>query len=103
MFEGLRWIVGLAGVLFVLGGLVAIVAGVQSAGGGLWMVALGCVGIVVALLERVRYRPDEARPLAAAAGRFEPTDEVFVDPTTGQRTRVFLDRTSGERRYEPER
>jgi hypothetical protein len=30
---------------------------------------------------------------------FQPTDELFVDPTSGQRLRVYLDPATGERRY----
>jgi hypothetical protein len=30
---------------------------------------------------------------------FRPTDELFVDPTSGQRLRVYLDPATGERRY----
>ena len=31
--------------------------------------------------------------------RFRPTDEVFIDPTSGRKMRVWLDPRSGERRY----
>jgi hypothetical protein len=31
--------------------------------------------------------------------RFRPTDERFVDPTTGHRMRVYVDPRTGERRY----
>ena len=34
--------------------------------------------------------------------RFQPTAEVFVDPTTHVRMRVFVDPVTGERRYVPE-
>ena len=39
-------------------------------------------------------RPDE--PIDP---RFRPTEERFEDPTTRRRMRVWLDPTSGERRY----
>ena len=34
--------------------------------------------------------------------RFRRTDEVFVDPTTRRRMRVWLDPANGERRYRAE-
>jgi hypothetical protein len=30
---------------------------------------------------------------------FRATDELFVDPTSGQRLRVYLNPATGERRY----
>ena len=30
---------------------------------------------------------------------FRPTDELFMDPTSGQRLRVYLNPATGERRY----
>ena len=35
--------------------------------------------------------------------RFSPTTERFVDPTTGVSMRVWVDATSGERRYRADR
>ena len=76
----------------------------------------GLVLIVGAVIERIRYRSESAervgavRPDPAAAnptdepleGRFRRTDEVFVDPTSGHRMRVWLDPATGERRYRAE-
>jgi hypothetical protein len=65
----------------------------------LWVAVMGGVLIAAAIFEVGRYR-------AGASGddleRFQRTDEVFVDPTTGVKTRVWFDPRSGERRYEPE-
>lgn len=79
---------------------------------GAYTVLLGMALIVGALIERVRYRSDatdrDGTPAGPAGGepsnatleaRFRRTDEVFVDPTTGQAMRVWLDAGSGERRY----
>jgi hypothetical protein len=33
---------------------------------------------------------------------FRPTDEQFVDPTSGERLRVYIDPATGERRYHAE-
>jgi hypothetical protein len=64
----------------------------------------GIVVLAVAL-ERPRYTPGPGgggEPLDEGEGRFAPTDEVFTDPTTGERTRVWTDAGTGERRYRPD-
>jgi hypothetical protein len=87
------------------------VGGVAVAGPGLWLIVTGGVLMLVAVLERTRYRSEAAEranePPGPGGGetpgvvepRFRPTDEVFVDPTTGRRMRVLLDARTGERRY----
>ena len=103
--------------LLVLGlGLVLTIVGLslvgQQSGEGLYPLVIGLGLIVAAVIERVRYRSGEAERNAAAPGpgggepvgtsldpRFRPTDERFVDPTTGVRMRVWLDPVVGERRY----
>ncbi|HEX5191919.1 MAG TPA: ATP-binding cassette domain-containing protein [Solirubrobacteraceae bacterium] len=58
------------------------------------------VGIVVAVFGWDRYRGTRA---AAGDGTgAEPTAEVFVDPDTGGRLRVWYDRGTGRRDYRPE-
>jgi len=42
-----------------------------------------------------RYRPGRAGPSPGA----HPTDEVFIDPETGRRKRVWFDPASGVREY----
>jgi hypothetical protein len=66
--------------------------------------------VIAALAERLRYRslaadrqgddngPGGGEPSLPEA-RFRPTDERFVDPTTGLQMRVFVDSRTGERRY----
>jgi hypothetical protein len=105
-----RIVVGAVALLFMLIGLSAIAFGGGSIG-GLWVTILGAVVLVVVLLERQRYRSDEAdrtfEPVGPGGGephgqlepRFRPTDERFVDPTTGHRMRVYVDSRTGERRY----
>ena len=54
------------------------------------------VGIGVALLGWDRYRGNRQR----AGGRSaEPTNEVFVDPATGQQMRVWYNPSTGQRDY----
>jgi len=110
-------VLGLARLLVLLIGAAIVVGGVAiiAIGGlitGLILVIVGAAVGVVGFFERPRYRPEEEpqAPVAgwAAAGdatslepRFQPTEEVFVDPSTGRRMRVFLDPETGERRYRP--
>lgn len=103
-------------------GVVLVIAGIATAAltgpGGSLMAALtlfvpGAVMVAGVLLERTRYRSLHAERSGDAVGRgggetgapeprFRPTDERFVDPTTGVPLRVWLDPATGERRYVPE-
>jgi hypothetical protein len=110
-----RGLILVIGVLLVLGGLVAVSAGSEAAISGLWAVVIGLVMIVVSVVERFRYRSEVAErtglPVGPGGGepttqplegRFRRTDEVFVDPTSDRRMRVWLDHDTGERRYRAE-
>jgi hypothetical protein len=109
---GARLIILAFGMLLALSGLVAIAAGPALASSGIWAFAIGLAMVVGAIIERARYRSDEAERSAARHGpgggeptdepidpRFRPTEERFEDPTTRRRMRVYADPTSGERRY----
>jgi hypothetical protein len=98
-------------VLVLLVGLASIAYGGAAAVSGLWFV-VGAAAVLVALaIERNRYRSEAADGTFDAAGpgggepsgaldpRFRRTDETFIDPTTGVIMRVFVDRSTGERRY----
>jgi hypothetical protein len=107
----IRGILLVLGLLISIGGLVAMTAGAEAAITGLWAVAVGGFLMIVAVLERTRYRSQAAEaanePIGPGGGettgpvdsRFQPTDEVFVDPTTGLKMRVLVDGRTGERRY----
>jgi hypothetical protein len=58
------------------------------------------VGIVIALFGWDRYRGN--RKNVGNGGTAEPTSEAFIDPETGQRTRVWYDPKTGQREYRPE-
>jgi hypothetical protein len=106
-----RVVLGVIGTLMVVAGLAGVGLGGSVAGGGLWLTILGAVLLVAVVLERQRYRSEEAdrafEPVGPGGGeprgtlepRFRQTDERFVDPTTGTRMRVYVDPRTGERRY----
>jgi hypothetical protein len=106
-----RVVLSAVGLLMVLAGLGGVALGGSIATGGLWLTIIGVVIVVAVVLERQRYRSDEAdrafEPVGPGGGepagemepRFRPTDERFVDPTTGHRMRVYVDPRTGERRY----
>ncbi|MGH9107353.1 MAG: hypothetical protein ACRDZX_16315 [Acidimicrobiales bacterium] len=66
-----------------------------------WVV-LGVVvaGIIVAILGWDRYRGNSKRTSDSSAS--QPTGEVFNDPASGQRMRVWYNSTTGQREYRPE-
>ena len=97
--------------LVLLGGLVALGAG--GAPAGLWAVVAGGAGLIALGFERTRYRSEateRTRDDPGAGGGepdvpqhpFRPTEERFVDPTTGRLMRVYLNPATGERRYHAE-
>jgi len=100
------------GFLVFLSGLVALgVAG--AVWDAAWAVIVGSVFMIAALLQRPRYRSADAERSNSPAGpgggesgtiapRFVPTTEVFIDPTSRRRMRVFIDPRSGERLYRAE-
>ncbi len=117
----LRGVLGIAGGLGFLLGLAVIAAGEPV--GGSWLLIPSAILILIALYEQARYRshPEEraaaranppagppwsprppASPPGPGTGRYERTDEVFDDPTTGKRLRVWFDPATGDRRYIPE-
>jgi hypothetical protein len=57
------------------------------------------VGIVIALFGWDRYRGSRKR--VGDDSGFQPTDEVFLDPDTGRRMRVWYDPSTGRREYRP--
>jgi hypothetical protein len=107
-----RLVVIVLGAALVVGGLAGVAVGGQSALAGAWGVVVGLVLIVGAVIERARYRSEHAEATGGPPGpgggepsrsalevRFHATDERFLDPTTRRQMRVWLDPTTGERRY----
>ncbi len=110
-----RGLIGGTGVvLLVVGLLVTAAAPGANLFAFLFLVVPGALLIIGALIERLRYRSLAADGVGESHGpgggepdlpepRFRPTDERFVDPTTGVQMRVFADPRTGERRYLAER
>ena len=66
-----------------------------------WVIlAVVVVGIVIALFGWDRYRGNKNS--GGGSSGSQPTDEVFIDPETGRRMRVWYDATTGEREYRAE-
>ncbi len=61
---------------------------------------LGIVGIVVAVIGWDRYH--SGRPPQGSNPNMRPTTEMFVDPVSKHRQRVWSDPTTGEREYRGE-
>lgn len=57
-------------------------------------------GIIIAFFGWDRYRG--SRNSGGSGSAAERTDEVFIDPDTGRRMRVWYDPTTGQREYRPE-
>jgi len=109
-----RILVGGLGVLMIIGAL-----GVAATGGpgsnlfsALFLFVPGVVMVAAVFLERTRYRSLHAEQTgdghgpgggetSRPDGRFRPTEERFVDPTTNVPMQVWIDPASGERRYVP--
>jgi hypothetical protein len=100
------------GALLALGGLALVAVDRSAIVPGAYAVVSGLVAVVAGLIERQRYRSAAAEETLHAPGpgggepldahlepRFQPTEERFVDPSTRERMRVWLDRETGERRY----
>ncbi|HEY7024796.1 MAG TPA: hypothetical protein VH371_07545 [Candidatus Limnocylindrales bacterium] len=103
-----RAIIGVIGALMMLAGAFLFVLVGPLIGG--WLIVSGAVLVVAVIIERSRYRSQAAERTHMTPGpgggepgpvdsRFRPTDEVFVDPTSNRRMRVYVDSSSGERRY----
>ena len=63
-----------------------------------WVALSGAILLVAAVYEHGRYQA----AVAADRSGFQRTEEVFTDPTSGQRMRVWFDPATGQRDYRPE-
>jgi hypothetical protein len=89
----LRTVVIVVAAILTCVGIVLIACGVHAPG---WQaLAVGAIVLIGTLFERWRYRRIE-EPLN---GRWQRTDEKFIDPSTGNPVEVMFDPRTGERRY----
>jgi hypothetical protein len=108
----MRLVLGVIGAIMLLGGIALVASGIPGVFvGALWLIPSGMVLVIVAVVEVSRYRSQAAEngrssaigPGGGETGRLEPrfqrTDEVFVDPTSNVRMRVYMDARTGDRRY----
>ena len=107
----MRVVIGVFGVgMLIFGVFLALSFFGGGILGGFWLIVGGIVLIVGVIIERSRYRSQAAELTKAPPGpgggetaqpepRFQRTEEVFMDPTTNLRMRVFHDPQTGERRY----
>jgi hypothetical protein len=66
-----------------------------------WIIlAVVVVGVIIALFGWDRYRGNKKSDGESSGS--QATNEVFVDPNTGRRTRVWYNATTGEREYRAE-
>ncbi len=111
----IRALLILAGVLALFVGLLLMTTGGIAGAGGLWLVGTGAILLLAVAFERSRYRGEHAERGADVPGpgggepldahlepRFRRTEEVFEDPTSHRRMRVWQDPRTGERRYRAE-
>ena len=101
------------GTFLCLGGLAALSVGGPEAASGIVPIALGVGAMILAILQRNRYRSEGAEKAGLNPGpgggesgwleaRFQPTGELFADPASGHVMRVWVDRSTGQRRYRAE-
>lgn len=89
----LRAVVIAAGAILTCVGVGLIASGVHAPG---WQaLAVGVTVLMGTLFERWRYRRIEE----PSNGRWQRTDEKFIDPATGDPVEVMFDPRTGERRY----
>lgn len=63
------------------------------------IIAVLIVAVLIAVFGLDRYR---GRRKKAGSSDAQPTSEVFTDPDTGKRTRVWYNPATGEREYRAE-
>ena len=110
MLAAARVILAFVGAITILLGLYIV----SMTGGrftGLVTVLIGGAILIALVYERLRYRSQHAdashEPIGPGGGEpggtvpagFRATGEVFVDPTSGQRMRVYAQPATGARRY----
>ena len=107
-----RGIIVVFGVMLMFAGIAVLALPGAGLIAFLQLFGFGAFLVIAVAIERQRYRSEAAEksrnatsgpgggePVGAIESRFRPSNEVFIDPTTGVRMRVVIDPSSGERRY----
>jgi hypothetical protein len=113
MLPTIRVVGFIFGGLTFLGGLLELRVPGGDAGSGVMAILIGTALMVAAVMQRSRYRSEAAERSHDIPGpgggetyylepSFLPTTEVFTDPTSHRVMRVWVDPSSGERRYRAE-
>jgi hypothetical protein len=113
LHDSTRAVAFVFGVLLLLGGLAAVSAGGSGAASGIFAVLLGAGAMILAIVQRGRYRSEVAEKIGLDPGPgggesgwlepgFQPTGELFTDPASGRVMRVWVEPVSGQRRYRAE-
>jgi hypothetical protein len=98
------------GMILCLSGVAFMSVGGTDASSAVLPTLLGAGVMILAILQRDRYRSEAAEKAGPGPGpgggesswlepRFRPTSELFRDPTSGLVMRVWVDRGTGQRRY----
>lgn len=88
-------IFGLSGLSLFAGALMLF----EGNGGGIGLLFLGVL-LVIGIAFEARYGRPGQQPSAASID-WQPTGEKFIDDETGEPIEVWIDKLTGERRYEP--
>ena len=91
----LRWIIIGYGLLSIIGAVVLLLLVHISLGLVIYLAVDGVILMSAILLERQRYSAQVNR----TQGKWQPTGERFVDPTSERLMEVFYNSATGERDY----
>ena len=94
----LRLAAAALGALLVVVGLLGPISMGQPVWTGIYFIGLGAGIIVITIIGEPRYWPARR----AGEGQLRPTDERFIDPTSGAQMRVWIDPATGDRSYLPD-
>lgn len=86
------WVIVVGAIAFTCG-VIALLTGIRP---GLVLAFWGAIAVLSIVYERFRYKPLEA---AAPGPGWMKTAERFIDEETGEQITVWLDPSSGERKY----
>jgi hypothetical protein len=108
LHDSIRLVAFALGMILCLSGVALMSVGGSDAASAVLPTLLGAGLMILAILQRDRYRSEAAEKAGPGPGggesswlepRFRPTSELFRDPTSSLVMRVWVDRGTGQRRY----